>query len=77
MSNKEDLQMKLNEYQKHLEEMEAKLVQSAHYGKQLLEELKESQRIRQELEQERHSLKLNLQTVSASEKAYQEEIQGR
>ena len=76
MSNMEELELKLRESEKNRSDMEAKLVQSAHFGKQLLDQLKESERIREELEQERHSLKLNLQTVKESERIFQEEIQG-
>ena len=76
MANMEELELKLRESEKNRSDMEAKLVQSAHFGKQLLDQLKESERIREELEQERHSLKLNLQTVKESERIFQEEIQG-
>ena len=76
MSNMEELELKLRESEKNRSDMEAKLVQSAHFGKQLLDQLKESEGIREELEQERHSLKLNLQTVKESERIFQEEIQG-
>merc|ERR1711953_701010 len=71
----EELQLKLKENEIIRQELEAKMVQSAHYGKLLLEQLNESKEIREELEQEKHSLKLKLQTVSSSEKAFQEEIQ--
>ena len=57
-------------------EAESNMMTAANYGKQLLEQLQESERIRAELEQEKHSLKLNLQNVEASEKSYQDEIQG-
>ena len=76
-SNMEELQLKLKENERIRQELEAKMVQSAHYGKLLLEQLNESKEIREELEQEKHSLKLKLQTVSSSEKAFQEEIQGK
>ena len=76
MSNMEELELKLRESEKNRSDMEAKLMQSAHFGKQLLDQLKESEGIREELEQERHSLKLNLQTVKESERIFQEEIQG-
>merc|ERR1712029_409660 len=74
-SNMKELQLKLKENERIRQELEAKMVQSAHYGKLLLEQLNESKEIREELEQEKHSLKLKLQTVSSSEKAFQEEIQ--
>ncbi len=77
MSNMEELQLKLKDNAKIQQELEAKLVQSAHYGKVLLEQLTESKEMREELEQEKHSLKLKLQTVLSSEKAFQEEIQGK
>ena len=57
-------------------EAESNMMTAANYGKQLLEQLQESEKIRAELEQEKHSLKLNLQNVEASEKTFQEEIQG-
>ena len=57
-------------------EAESNMMTAANYGKQLLEQLQESEKSRAELEQEKYSLKLNLQNLEASEKTFQDEIQG-
>ena len=58
-------------------EAEANMFQAAEYGKQILVKLNESESLRTQLEQDKHSLKLSLQSKEADEKAMQEEILGK
>ena len=57
-------------------EAEANMIKAAEYGKHILEKLKESEQVRSDLEQERHSLKLLMQSKESTEIAMQDEIAG-
>ena len=57
-------------------EAEANMMRAAQAGKELLEQLQYSEKNREGLEQEKHELKLALQSKEASEAALQEELQG-
>lgn len=59
------------------DEAEANMMKAAQYGQQILEKLKESERIRAEIEQEKYSLKLQLENKEASESALQDELNGK
>ncbi len=56
-------------------EAEKNMVKAAEFGQDLLRQLGKSETIRTELEQEKYSLKLQLQNREASEKALQDELQ--
>ena len=58
-------------------EAEANMKQAAQIGKELLEKLTESESAKNELEQNIHSLKFDLTSVRANEKALYEEINGK
>ena len=58
-------------------EAEANMKQAAQIGKELLEKLTESESAKNELEQNIHSLRFDLTSVRANEKALYEEINGK
>ena len=58
------------------EEAETNMKLAAQYGQELIEKLSKSEKIQVELEQEKHSLKLQLQSKESNEKAMQDEING-
>ena len=55
-------------------EAEANMKLAAQYGQELLEKLTKCEKMQVELEQEKHSLKLQLQAKESSETAMQDEI---
>ena len=56
------------------EEAEANMKLAAQYGQELLEKMNKSEKMQVQLEQERHNLKLQLQSKESTEKAMQDEI---
>jgi len=56
------------------EEAETNMKLAAQYGQELIEKLSKSEKIQVELEQEKHSLKLQLQSKESNEQAMQDEI---
>ena len=58
------------------EEAETNMKLAAQYGQELIEKLSKSEKIQVELEQEKHSLKLQLQSKESNEQAMQDEING-
>ena len=58
------------------EEAEENMRKAAQIGQELLEKLTKSEKIQAELEQERHNLKIQLQSKESNEKAMQDEFNG-
>ena len=56
------------------EEAETNMKLAAQYGQELLEKMNKSEKMQVQLEQERHNLKLQLQSKESTEKAMQDEI---
>ena len=59
------------------EQAEENMRKAAQIGQELLEKNTKSEKIQAELEQEKHSLKLQLQSKEANEKAMQDELNGK
>ena len=58
-------------------EAESNMKQAAKFGKELLDKLTQSESTKSDLEQKIHSLKFDLTSVRANEKALNEEINGK
>ena len=68
---------KLEAAQARAIEAEANMKQAAKFGKELLDKLTQSESTKSDLEQKIHSLKFDLTSVRANEKALNEEINGK